>query len=119
MARAAPKSQDACLHDMLEAGRLIQGYMAGVTFDEFWNNNEKRDAVALRISVLGESAHRIDKKTEAALPAVPFKSIRGMRNRIAHDYGAVAFKIVWSVTQHEIAPLIAALEAYFKGRSST
>jgi uncharacterized protein with HEPN domain len=114
MARAAPKTQDAYLHDMLEAARLIRGYVAGVTFEEFWHNSEKRDAVALRISVLGESAHKIDKKTEGALPDIPFKGIRGMRNRIAHDYGAVDFKIVWAVTQKEIQPLIAALEAYFK-----
>jgi len=117
MARPASKSQDAYLHDMLEAARLIRGYMAGVTFDEFWHNSEKRDAVALRISVLGEAAHKVDKSAEAALPGVPFKSIRGMRNRIAHDYGAVDFKIVWAVTQQEIDPLIAALEAYFKKRT--
>jgi uncharacterized protein with HEPN domain len=103
---------------MLEAARLIRGYLAGVGFDEFWHNSEKRDAVALRISVLGESAHRIDKATEAALPGIPFKSIRGMRNRIARDYGAVDFKIVWAVTQQEIEPLIAALEAYFKKHSA-
>jgi len=41
-----------------------------------------------------------------------------MRNRIAHDYGAVDFKIVWAVTQQEIEPLITALEAYFKGRET-
>jgi len=116
MAKPAPKSQDAYLHDMLEAARLIHGYMAGVSFDDFWHNSEKRDAVALRISVLGESAHKIDKATEAALPSIPFKSIRGMRNRVAHDYGAVDFKIVWAVTQQEIEPLIAALETYFKNR---
>jgi uncharacterized protein with HEPN domain len=116
MAKAAPKTQDAYLHDMLEAARLIHGYTAGVTFEEFWPNSEKRDAVALRISVLGESAHKIDKTTETALPGIPFKGIRGLRNRIAHDYGAVDFKIVWAVTQEEIEPLIAALEAYFKGR---
>lgn len=116
MAKAAAKTQDAYLHDMLEAARLIQGYMAGVTFEEFWRNREKRDAVALRISVLGESAHKIDRTSEIALPGVPFKSIRGMRNRIAHDYGAVDLQIVWAVTQEEIAPLIMALEAYFKGR---
>lgn len=116
MAKSTPKTQAAYLHDMLEAARLIQGYMAGVTFEEFWSNSEKRDAVALRISVLGESARRIDRTTEAALPGFPFKSIRGMRNRIAHDYGAVDFKIVWAVTQEEIEPLIAALAAYFKGR---
>jgi uncharacterized protein with HEPN domain len=117
MAKPAPKPQDAYLHDMLEAARLIHGYVAGVGFDEFWHNSEKRDAVALRITVLGESAAKIDKATEAVLPAVPFKSIRGMRNRIAHDYGAVDFKIVWAVTQQEIAPLIAALEKYFLNRS--
>lgn len=116
MVKPAPKSQDAYLHDMLEAATLIRGYVAGVTFEGFWQNSEKRDAVALRISVLGESAHKIDKTTEAALPAVPFKSIRGMRNRIAHEYGAVDFKIVWAVTQQEINPLIAALETYFHNR---
>jgi uncharacterized protein with HEPN domain len=65
---------------------------------------------------LGESAYKIDQTTETGLPGLPFKGIRGMRNRIAHDYGAVDFKIVWAVTQEEIEPLIAALEAYFKGR---
>ena len=116
MPKAAPKTQDAYLYDMLEAARLIHDYTAGVSFEEFWHNSEKRDAVALRISVLGESAHKVDKVTEAALPGVPFKSIRGMRNRIAHDYGAVDFRIVWTVTQEEIEPLIAALSAYFAKR---
>src|SRR6202142_3378458 len=114
MPKAAAKTQDTYLHDMLEAARLIHGYMAGVSFEDFWHNSEKRDAVALRISVLGEAAHRIDKATESAVPGVPFKGIRGMRNRIARDYGAVDFKIVWAVTQQEIEPLIAALETYFK-----
>jgi len=94
VAKPASKSQDAYLHDMLEAARLIRDYLDGVSFDAFWHNSEKRDAVALRLSVLGESAHKIDKSTESALPSIPFRSIRGMRNRIAHDYGAVDFKIV-------------------------
>jgi uncharacterized protein with HEPN domain len=119
VAKATPKPQDAYLHDMLQAALLIHGYMSGVTFEDFRHNSEKRDAVALRISVLGESAHRIDKATEADLPSIPFKSIRGMRNRIAHDYGAVDFKIIWAVTQAEIEPLIAALETYFEARSAT
>lgn len=114
MAKAAPKSQDTYLHDMLEAARLIRGYVAGVTFEQFWHNGEKRDAVALRLSVLGEAAGRITKPTEAALPGIPFKSLRGLRNRIAHDYGAVDFRIVWAVTQEEIEPLIGVLEDHFK-----
>jgi uncharacterized protein with HEPN domain len=116
MAKAEPKSQQAYLHDMLEAARLIHAYVAGVRFEEFWNNSEKRDAVALRLSVLGESAHKIDPTIEAVLTHVPFKRIRGLRNRISHEYGAVDFKIVWSVTQNEIEPLIHALQAFFDRR---
>ncbi|HEY5080273.1 MAG TPA: HepT-like ribonuclease domain-containing protein [Opitutaceae bacterium] len=117
--KPTPKTQDAYLHDMLEAARLIHEYMAGVSFDAFWNNSEKRDAVSLRISILGESAAKIDKDTEAALPNIPFKAIRGMRNRIAQDYSATDFKIVWAVTQKEIQPMIAALEENFNRRTST
>jgi uncharacterized protein with HEPN domain len=117
--KATTKTQAAYLHDMLEAAQLIRDYMAGVSFDAFWHNSEKRDAVSLRISVLGEAAYKIDKMTEAALPTIPFKNIRGMRNRIAHDYGAVDFKIVWTVTQNEIQHLIAGLENHFKSRSES
>lgn len=106
-------ASDAYLYDMLEAARLIRGYMHGVGFDDFWRNNEKRDAVALRLSVLGESAHKVDQAAEKLLPGIPFKNIRGLRNRIAHYYGAVDFRIVWDVTQNEITPLIVSLEAYF------
>jgi len=45
--------------------------MADVSFEDFWHNSEKRDAVALRISVLGESAHRIDKATETTVARHP------------------------------------------------
>jgi uncharacterized protein with HEPN domain len=41
-----------------------------------------------------------------------------MRNRIAHDYGVVDFKLVLDVTQQEIGPLITSLETYFEGRST-
>ena len=108
------KTQDAHLHDMLEAARLIRDYTDGVTFESFMANSEKRDAVAMRISVLGEAAHKLDKAAEAALPGIPIKSIRGMRNRIVHDYGAVDFEIVWAVAREEMAPVIEALETYFR-----
>ena len=102
---------------MLEAARLIQLYMRKVTFEAFWDDSEKRDAVAMRLSVIGEAAVHISPATQKALPTIPFKNIRGLRNRIAHDYGAIDFKIVWAVTQKEIRPLIAALEEYLEKRS--
>ncbi|MDR1497030.1 MAG: DUF86 domain-containing protein [Puniceicoccales bacterium] len=103
---------------MLNAARLILHYVENVTFEEFWDNSEKRDAVSLRLSVIGESAHRISRETEISLVNIPFREIRGLRNRIAHDYGAIDFRIVWAVTQNDLRPLVTELEAYFAHKRS-
>ena len=114
----APKnSDDTYLHDMLEAARLIRGYMRKVTFEEFWQDGEKRDAVAMRLSVMGEAAARVSSLTQKKLLTIPFVKIRGLRNRIAHDSGSFDFRLVWEVTQNEIAPLIAALEKHVKKKT--
>ena len=114
MAKRTPKNQNAYLHDMLEAAELVRTYMADVSYDEFWDNSEKRDAVTLRLAVIGESARHVSAATGKTLPNVPFRALRGMRHRIAHDYGAVDFKIVWAVTQSDIEPLIGALRAHLR-----
>ncbi|HEX4140741.1 MAG TPA: HepT-like ribonuclease domain-containing protein [Candidatus Methylacidiphilales bacterium] len=110
MPKSGSDRDEAHLDDMLEAARLIRGYMRHVTFEQFWEDNEKRDAVALRLTVIGEAASRVSPQTQKTLPTIPFKPIRGLRNRIVHDYGSIDFRIVWQVTQAEIAPLIRALE---------
>ena len=93
--------------------------MEGVTFEDFLADSEKRDAVSMRLSVIGDAARHITKETEVRLPAIPFKDIRGMRNRITHDYGHVDFRIVWEVTKEHIAPLIAALEQHFSPKEKS
>lgn len=116
------RAQLACLHDMLESAGHIARYMDGVTFDAFWEDSEKRDAVAMRLSVIGEAARHITKETEGKLaasgPGLPFKDIRGMRNRIAHDYGRVDYRVVWQVTQESIPSLVAVIERYLSNEKS-
>jgi len=106
-------TQDAYLHDMLESARLVRLYVEGVDYDSFWDDSEKRDAVAMRLAVIGEAARHITRETAAGLKGIPFKDICGMRNRIAHDYGRVDYTVVWQVTQEDIGPLVAALEKHF------
>jgi uncharacterized protein with HEPN domain len=53
------KDQRAYLHDMLESAQKALGYVQGVSYDEFWHNSEKRDAVAMRIAAIGEAARQV------------------------------------------------------------
>ncbi len=106
-------TQDKYLADMLESAVAIQRYVKDLSFDGFWDNALKRDAVTYRINIIGEAAKHISPATAKALPDIPFEMIRGMRNRIAHEYDRIDYRKVWGVTQENIAPLIAALQKHF------
>ena len=112
-ATTPPRPPEALLKEMIEAAYAVRGYVAGFSFDQFWDDYKTRDAVAMRMIVLGEAARHVDDATAAKLPIIPFSDIRAMRNRIAHDYTKVDFRIVWEISQKDIPPLIIVLEAYF------
>lgn len=109
-----PKPSSAYLFEMLESARAVSGYVAGFSFEQFWDDYKTRDAVAMRLITVGEAAGKVDEPIVAALPTIPFPKIRATRNRIVHDYGTVDFNVVWKITQEEIPSLVAALEEYFK-----
>ena len=100
---------------MFESAYAIQRYMDGVLFEEFWDDPVRKDAIVMRISVIGEAAARLlhFPPTVALLPSVPFPKLKGMRNLITHDYKGINYRTVWEVTQDHIPALIAGLNAYF------
>ena len=41
-----------------------------------------------------------------AIPDIPWTEIRGIRNRVVHDYGMVNLDIIWNIVQYELTTLI-------------
>ena len=85
------------LRDILQAARLIASYLEDTTEADFLANSEKQDAVIRRIEVIGEATAHLTEATRQAIPELPFRKMRGMRNIVAHDYANVDLKIVWEV----------------------
>ena len=105
--------QQGLLSDILDSARLIQTYVTDVTQEAFLAGSEKQDAVLRRFEVIGEAASRLSPETQARFPALPFRSMRGMRNIIAHDYGEVDLELVWITATTDVPVLIATLERHF------
>ena len=103
------EKQNGLLRDRLESACAIQMYMGGVSCEEFMRNMEKQDAVCRRFEVLGEAASRLSNETHLLFPNLPFRSMRGMRNIIAHDYGDVDLDQVWKTATSDLADVIATL----------
>jgi uncharacterized protein with HEPN domain len=97
--------------------QMVQGSTDAVTFTEgmdegdFLADLKTQRAVVMSLMIVGEAASRIvsDHPDFAeANGSVPWRSIRGMRNRIAHGYFDIDLHVVWQ-TVAELPPLIARL----------
>ena len=107
------------LRDILEAARLIARYLTNTTEADFRADMQKQDAVMRRIEIIGEAAAHLSDATRQAVPELPFRRMRGMRNIVAHEYANVDLNIVWQVATVHVPEVYAALENFFatEGRS--
>jgi uncharacterized protein with HEPN domain len=101
------------LRDILEAARLIGAYVKDTTEADFRTRIEKQDAVIRRLEIIGEATAHLNEATRQAIPELPFRKMRGMRNIVAHDYANVDLKIVWDVANVHVPEVCVVLEKFF------
>jgi uncharacterized protein with HEPN domain len=101
------------LRDILEAARLIASYRSETTEPAFRADRQKQDAVIRRIEIIGEATAHLSETTRQAVPELPFRKMRGMRNIVAHDYANVDLDIVWQVATVHLPEVCAMLEKLF------
>ena len=109
------------LAHMLDAIRQARSYIEGLTKQDFLNDKKTQDAVILKLLVLGEAAAQVVTECPdfaGQHPEIPWKEMRGMRNRMAHGYFDINLDIVWETIQASLPDLeekIARLTASFPG----
>ena len=96
--------------DMLDAAYRIQTYTEGLDFDGFVNDQKTLDAVERNFEIIGEASTRIHPDFQIEHSGIPWKHLRGYRNRLIHEYFGVDYQIVWEIIQHELGELIEQLE---------
>jgi len=96
------------LEHMLEAVRLARSYVAGLSKADFVDDRKTQQAVILNILVIGEAATQLANEYPefvAVHSELPWKQMRGMRNRMAHGYFETNLDIVWETVQQSLPEL--------------
>lgn len=62
-------------------------------------------ACAFTVSQIGELVKEIENETIEKYPYIPWSSIRGMRNRIIHDYENVDLSVLWGTIKESLPEL--------------
>lgn len=104
-----PREWRVRLTDMIAAAERALAYTRGLTFDQFAADPRTVDAVSYAIVVIGEAAGALDDIGPKLAPEIPWADIRGMRNKVAHEYFGVDLKILWQTVREDLPPLLAAL----------
>ncbi len=98
------------LLDAIEACRLILQFSQGFDRESFEQDKKTQSSVLYQIAILGETTNRFSTDFTTANYQIPFHAIRGMRNRIIHEYKEVDAFILWEVIRVDIPNLLKALE---------
>jgi uncharacterized protein with HEPN domain len=63
-------------------------------------------AVAFAFGQIGELAKMVSAGTIEAHPHIQWKGMRGLRNRIVHDYDNVDLKVLWETIRDDLPILL-------------
>ena len=101
------------VEQMLTAANDARRFIDGMSKEDFLADKRTQQAVVMSLVIIGEAAARImDKHSEfvADHPGIPWRGMRGMRNRVAHGYFDVDLNVVWDTTQTALPNLLLRLQ---------
>lgn len=87
------------LEDILESAEKIISYTHELTYEGFIADSKTIDAVVRNFEIIGEAANRLPDKIKDNSEEVDWHKIRGLRNRIVHNYFGINYFIIWSIKE--------------------
>lgn len=96
---------------MLDHGREALELIRGVDRPRFLSDRLLQLGVVRLLEIVGEAAVRTPDTAKAQYPAIPWRRIAGLRNRLVHAYDTVDIEIVWHILTNDLPMLVEQLEA--------
>ena len=87
----------AYIEHILEAIKDIEDSTKKLSFEDFENSKDSKDACIRRLEIIGEAVKNISQETKSKYPKIEWKQIAGTRDRIIHAYFDVDLDIVWDI----------------------
>ncbi len=97
------------LRDILREAEFLSAQAARTSAESFLHDEVLKRAFVRSVEIIGEATKKVPEVTRQQFPAVEWKKMTGMRDRLIHDYGGVDYQIVWDVAVNKAGELAAKL----------
>ena len=93
------------LFDILQSIEAIELYLpSSINYQDFSNNQMLQDAVVRRLEIIGEAAIQL-LKLNSEINISDIRKIKGLRNRIVHEYDMIKVDEIWVIIKRSL-PLL-------------
>lgn len=76
-----------------------------LTLEQFMTDGTFQRAFVRSLEIIGEAAKKVPEDFRSQYPAVEWRAMAGMRDRLIHDYFGVDYELVWDVVQNRVPEL--------------
>jgi len=109
------KNKDkVALEKMKDYANELLSYVDGMDYDAFANDRKTINACAFIIGQMGELVTVISDEAQSEHTEIPWRNIKGMRNKVIHDYEKVDYLVLWKTITESIPQLIDVIKAAFE-----
>ena len=85
-------------------------FKGDIDFEEFSSDFKTISACVFNLSQIGELVSRLGDEFIDTNPDIPWRKIKGMRNKIVHDYEGIQYPMVWDVLTEFLPQLISDID---------
>ncbi len=100
--------------DILSGMRDAEQFIEGMSYQQFLDDKKTFNAVVRAIEVIGEAAKNVPATIRTQYPAIPWKEMAGMRDKVTHFYFGVDREAIWIAVKERIPSLIPTIEQILK-----
>lgn len=100
------------LRDILENIESIQDYTRGLDLAGFLKSRITIDAVERCLSRISEAAAKIGPVAEEILPGHDWRGIRGIGNRLRHEYDIITDAANWAIVMKRLPEMHSDIKAF-------
>jgi uncharacterized protein with HEPN domain len=104
------RSPAVFLDDMVTFAHDAINIAANQSLDDLARDRTRLLALERALELLGEAASKIPSDIQERWPAIPWREMTGLRNRLAHGYFATDTAILHEIATHDLPVLIGELE---------